>query len=180
MTRGLHLIAGFIIWLLFAVMGGALIYANGLQVEEGLLGAFYICDGWYPAMGVGGIMVLLATLYLVTLVPYCPKVRFITFDSSNGSVSISINAVRDYIRKLGEEFGAVVNIEPKIRAEKKLISIDLDVKLQTGARIPELSQALQDRVRDGLRDNLGITDIRDIKVRIQEIVGTPLPSRRRG
>jgi uncharacterized alkaline shock family protein YloU len=178
MTKFLHVLSGLVIWLFFAALGGALIYANGLRVEEGVLGAFYQYDRWYEAMGLGGIMVLLSLLYLVTFGPRRPQVRYISFDSGNGSVSISVNAVRDYIRKLSGEFGAVVSIDPKIRAEKDSISLDLNVNLVAGARIPELSQALQNRVRDSLRDGLGIDEVKDIRVRVQEITGEPRSVRR--
>jgi len=178
MTRFLHVLSEVFIWFLFAAIGGALIYANGLRVEEGILGAFYLHERWYEAMGAGGIMVLLALLYLVTFGPRRPKMRYISFDSGDGSVSISVNAVRDYIRKLSGEFSAVVSIDPKIRAEKDSISIDLDVKLVAGARIPELSQALQSRVRESLRDGLGIDEVHEVKVRVQEIVGEPRSLRR--
>ena len=178
MTRFLHVLSGAVIWFIFAAIGGALIYANGLRVEEGVLGLFYFSERWLEAMGAGGIMALLSLLYLVTFGTPRPKARYISFDSGDGSVSISVNAVRDFIRKLGDEFGAVVGIDPKIRTDKDAISIDLDVKIQTGARIPEFSQMLQNRIREGMHDSLGIAEVKEIKVRIQEIVGTPRPPRR--
>jgi len=173
MTRFLHILSGVVIWFLFVAMGGALIYANGLRVEEGILGAFYLHENWYEAMGTGGIVVLLSLLYLVTLGPRRPKVRYISFDSGNGSVSISVNAVREYIRKLSGEFSAVVSIDPKIRAEKDSISIDLNVNLVAGASIPELSQVLQNRVRESLHDGLGIDEVKEVRVLVQEITGEP-------
>ena len=180
MTRFLHILSGIVIWFLFAAAGGALIYANGLRVDEGqsILRLFYFGENWLQAMGVGGIIVLLSLLYLVTLGPRRPKARYISFDSGNGSVSISVNAVREYIRKLSGEFSAVVSIDPKIRSEKDSISIDLNVNLVAGARIPELSQALQMRVRESLRDGLGIDDVKEVKVLVQEITVEPRSSRR--
>lgn len=180
MTRFLHILSGVVIWFLFAAIGGALIYANGLRVDEGesILRLFYFGENWLKAMGAGFIVVLLSLLHLVTFGPRHPKVRYISFDSGNGSVSISVNAVREYIRKLSGEFSAVVSIDPKIRAEKDSISIDLNVNLVAGARIPELSQALQNRVRESLRDGLGINDVKEVKVLVQEITVEPRPSRR--
>ena len=181
MTRFLHILSGIVIWFLFAALGGALIYANGLCVKEGILGVFYLSPHkieWYKAMGVGGVMVLLSLLYFVTFGPRRPRAKYISFDSGNGSVSISVNAVREYIRKLSGEFSAVVSIDPKIRAEKDSISIDLNVNLVAGARIPELSQALQMRVRESLRDGLGIEDVKEVKVLVQEITVEPRSSRR--
>ncbi len=178
MTKFFHVLSGLVIWFLFAALGGALIYANGLRVEVGILGAFYLDERWYEAMGAGGIMVLLSLLYLVTFGPRRPKMRYISFDSGNGSVSISVNAVRDYIRKLSGEFSSVVSIDPKIRAEKDSISLDLHVNLVAGVRIPELSQVLQNRVRESLRAGLGINEVKEVKVLVQEITGEPRSTRR--
>lgn len=178
MRRFLHLLCGAVIWFLFAAIGGTLIYANGFRVEEGALGLFYFSERWYEAMGAGGLIVFLSLLYLLTFRRRRPKVRYISFDSGNGSVSISVNAVRDYIRKLSGEFSAVVSIDPKVRAEKDSLSLDLNVNLLAGARIPELSQHLQARVRESLRAGLGIDEVNEVRVRVQEITGEPPPIRR--
>lgn len=177
MTRFLHRLAGFTVWVLFTVTGGALIYANAFKVNEGVLGLFQSQGNPIQAMGIGGSMILVVLLYIVTSGGSRPRVRYISFESDGGDVSISVNAVRDFVRKIGDEFGAVITLDPKIRADKELISIDMDVKVQTGSRIPELSQVLQNRVRESIRDGLGIVEVREVKVRIQEIVGAPPPAR---
>ena len=101
--------------------------------------------------------------------------RTISFDSEGGTVSISVNAVCDFISKLGDEFESVKSIDPKVHSEKEMVSIDLNLKVRTGTRIPELSAQLQTRVRESVRDGLGIVDVREIKVNITEIVGNPPP-----
>lgn len=179
MTRILHVTAGGLVWLMFAAAGGALMYANGLQADSGLLGLFYFEDRRLEALGLGGIMILLVLLYLVTIVPRRPAVRYLPIDSAGGGVSISSGAVRDFIRKIGEEFESITHLEPRLRVDKKFLAIDLDVKIQAGSGIPELSQMLQERVRESIREGLGITEIREIRVRVQEISGTPPPPRRR-
>ncbi|NOU35542.1 MAG: alkaline shock response membrane anchor protein AmaP [Kiritimatiellaceae bacterium] len=177
MTKFLHVLSGLVIWFLFAALGGALVHANIPGVTISLFDVLPPLQS-IKTTGIGGVIILLAMLYLITFAPRRQKARYISFDSGNGAVSISVSAVRDFIRKLGDEFGAVVGIDPKIRSEKDAISVDLDVKVQTGVRIPEFSQALQNRVREGMQDSLGILEVKEVKVRIQEIVGTPRPSRR--
>jgi hypothetical protein len=134
-----------------------------------------------PVAGVaaGLVLILIVVTYLATFGPASPRKRFISFESDNGEVSISVNAVRDFIRKLGDEFSSVISLDPQIRYERKLICIDLNVKVQTGSRVPELSKMLQERVRESIRDGLGIIEVREIKVKVQEIVGAPLPSANR-
>jgi uncharacterized alkaline shock family protein YloU len=159
-------------------MGVALIHANIPGVTQSAFDLIPPLQSW-EAAGIGGLMILLAMLYLVTFAPHRPKMRYISYDSgADGSVSISDNAVRDYIRKLSGEFSTVVSIDPKIKAERNGISIDLNVELVAGSRIPELSQMLQSRVRESLRDGLGIADVKDIKVRVHKIAGESSSSRR--
>ncbi len=42
-----------------------------------------------------------------------------------------------------------------------------------GTKIPELSQILQQRVRESVRESLGLEEIRNITIKVQEIVGDP-------
>lgn len=178
MTRFLHSLSGFCLWVLFTAAGGAMVYANVLHVRTSVLRRFYVEDQPFEASVIGAILVLLALLYLVTLCRRRPKLKFVSFESEEGSVSISVNAVREFIRKLGEEFSAVISMDPKIRADRNVIHIDLDVSIQSGTRLPELSAVLQNRIRDSIRDGLGISQVRDIKVRIKEIIGAPPPDSR--
>ena len=176
MKRFLHLLSGFVIWVVFVGIGGALIYANAFGVQNGFLGEFYSSDNSFQAPVMGGIIVLFALLRVATIAPRRKKTRSISFDTEGGSVSISVTAVCDFIKKLGDEFEAIKSIDPKVRSEKDMVSFDLNLKVRAGARIPELSTRLQSRVREGIREGLGIVDVREIKVNIAEIVGNPPPS----
>ena len=179
MTRNrlLHILSGAIIWLLFSAMGVALVHANIPGVTRNAFDFMPPLQSW-KAAGLGGLIILISMLYLVTFSPRRAKMRYISYDSGEGSVSVSDNAVREYISKLSGEFSNVVSIDPKIKSERDGLSIDLHVELVAGSRIPELSQALQSRVRETLRNGLGIADIKEVKVRVQEIVGEASPSRR--
>lgn len=179
MTKFLHILSGLTIWFLFTATGVALIHANIPGVTQT---AFDVMPRLHSleTAGIGGILMMISMLYLVTFGPRRAKMRYISFESGTGTVSISVNAVRDYIRKLSGEFSSIVSIDPKIRALKDRISIDLNVNLVAGVRIPELSQALQERVRESLRAGLGIDEIHEMKVRVQEITGEPSLSRRSG
>jgi len=176
MKRILHALTGLLIFLTPLVWGGLLIYGNGANTD--FRDFLFDTMETSPFFGViaGLVLILMVLTYLGTFGSSRPSKRFISFDSDNGSVSISVNAVRDFVRKIGDEFGAIISMDPQIRSEKNMISIDLNVKLQTGSRIPELSQMLQDRVRESIRDGLGIVEVREIKVKVQEIVGAPAPS----
>jgi uncharacterized alkaline shock family protein YloU len=176
MKRLLHGLTGLLILLLPVLCGGVMIYANAFNTEfrDFLFQALESS----PIIGVafGLVMILIWLSYLGSFGPARPKSRYISFDSEEGGVSISINAVRDFIRKLGDEFGAVISLDPKICTDRDLLRVDLDVRIQTGTRIPELSLLLQNRVRESIREGLGIVEVSEIKVRVQEIVGAPPPT----
>ncbi len=176
MKKFLHGLAGLLIVLIVGVGGAALVYGNGFNTDLRNRAFALVQESPWYGQAVGGILILLVLLYLVTWGRPRQKIRTISFDSDGGTVSIGVSAVSNFIRKLGDEFGAVLSMEPRIRSRKDLIRIDLDVKIQTGTRIPELSQLLQDRVRESIRDGLGIVEVSEIKVHIREIIGAPPPS----
>lgn len=177
MKKLLHLLTGFMILLTPLVWGGLLIYGSGFNTDFRDLLFNALISGPLYGVAIGILLLLTVLIYVGTFGPARPRKHFISFESEDGSVSISINAVRDFIRKLGDEFSAVISMDPQIRCEKNFVSIDLNVRVQTGSRIPTLSQMLQDRVRESIREGLGIIEVRDIKVNVQEIVGAPLPSK---
>lgn len=169
MKKFLHGLSGALLMLFAFAFGGVLFLSRFISPLSDQLFEYFPVYG----SAAGGIFLILCLVYAGTFGKRTPRVKFISFSSEDGDVCISVNAVRDFIRKIADEFTLVSRMEPSIRSEKELISIDLDVKVQTGSRIPELSQMLQSRVRESIRDGLGIEEVSEIKVRIQEIVGAP-------
>lgn len=177
MKKLLHGLSGALIYLTPIVWGGLLIYGNGVEPDFRDFLFDFMQNAPLAGVGIGLALILFVLVHLGTFgLNRSRKTRYLSFESEGGSVSIGINAVRDFIRKLGDEFDAVVAMEPKIRTVKDTISIDLDVKIQAGSLIPELSKTLQNRVRESIRDGLGIAEVREIKVNVQEIVGAPPPA----
>lgn len=173
MIKFLHVLSGFILLAVIAALGILLLCANGFRVESGVLDLFYIRELRLNAFCFGWVMLFTLMLYLFTFSPRRKKNRYVSYPSGDGTVSISVSAIRDYIRKLSGEFSAVVSIDPKVFAQKDQMSIELQVNLVAGARIPELSNALQMRVSECLREGLGISDIHEVKVTVLEITGEP-------
>ncbi len=101
------------------------------------------------------------------------KDAFINFHSEDGSVGISTKAICDFIERIGKEFAAIKSIDSRLIQRKGFVDIALSVKVLSGNKIPELSQVLQQRVRDGVRESLGLEEIRNITIKVQEIVGDP-------
>ena len=53
------------------------------------------------------------------------------------------------------------------------LTADAEYKKLSGNKIPELSHVLQQRVRDSVRESLGLDEIRNITIKVQEIIGEP-------
>ena len=101
------------------------------------------------------------------------KESFIDFQSEDGSVGISTKAIQDFIERVGKEFAAVKSIKSQLKQEKGGLDIAMNVKVLAGNKIPELSQMLQQRVRESVRESLGLEEVRNITIKVQEIVGDP-------
>ncbi|MCF7848229.1 MAG: alkaline shock response membrane anchor protein AmaP [Kiritimatiellales bacterium] len=128
-----------------------------------------------PAIGItiGAVLICVVLFRLITLGGSRDKTHFLTFDSENGSVGISSKAVRDFIERVGHEFAGIKSMESTLIMDKGALDVELRVKVKVGNRIPELSHVLQARVRESVREALGLEEIRNIKIKVQEIVGEP-------
>lgn len=165
----LRFIVGFV---LFVVLAAGAVY---------LVNAALTRESWEQAIGVIGasrlraleyasVFLLLIVLYVLTGIRRCKGEQFITFDTEGGSVSISMKAIRDFLARVGDEFAAVLSLEPAIRAAGGSVEVDLNLRVKAGTQIPELSKMLQERIRESIKDNLGFTDVRAIRISVREIV----------
>ncbi len=161
----------FVTTLLLLVIGGGLIYGNTVnrEVGEAISSALEMP---IVSIGLGAILILSVVLRWVG---GCGKKKdvFIDFDSEDGSVGISTKAIQDFIERVGKEFAAVKSIESELVREKNALDIAIGVKVISGNKIPELSQVLQQRIRESVRESLGLDEIRNITIKVQEIIGDP-------
>ncbi len=125
-------------------------------------------------LALGAAFIIAVAFYWITAVPArARKERFLSFDSEGGAVSISISAVNEFLAKLGQEFAGIVNLRSDISGSgRDAVEIRLDLSVKAGTKIQELSQLLQQRVRDSMRDSLGISEIAAVKVNVTEIVNS--------
>ena len=160
-----------IMTLLLLLIGGALIYGNIFNREVGQLLAELLVMPWVGT-GLGAVLILSVVLRWVGGFRKT-KDAFIDFHSDDGSVGISTRAICDFIERIGKEFSAIKSIDSKLTGSKGAVDILLAVKVLSGNKIPELSHVLQQRVRESVRESLGLEEIRNITIKVQEIVGEP-------
>lgn len=124
---------------------------------------------WQFVLGVS--LITLVVLFWLSALPIGKREQFLSFDSEGGRISISVNAVNAFLAKLKTEFAGIVDLRSDVSASRDgTIEVRLDMTVKTGTHIQQLSQALQQRVRDSMRESLGIEDVAVVKVNVQDIV----------
>jgi uncharacterized alkaline shock family protein YloU len=164
----------FVMTMLLLLIGAGLVYGSAFEPTVGEMIGEAIK---MPLIG-SAVGVILILSVLLRLVGGCrrEKAAFINFDSEDGSVGISTKAICDFIERIGKEFSAVKSIDSKLLKRKDSLDIALSVKVLSGNKIPELSHVLQQRVRESVRESLGLNEIRNITIKVQEIIGEPAKS----
>ncbi|MBU1858263.1 MAG: hypothetical protein KKC28_14895, partial [Verrucomicrobia bacterium] len=115
-------------------------------------------------------------LYWLTGIPVKEE-RFLTFENEGGAISISVKAINDFLAKLADEFAGIIRLRADVTASRDgRIEVRLDVSVKAGTKVQQLSQVLQQRVRESMRENLGITEIHTIKVNVSSIVAAEKPA----
>ena len=162
---------GFVSTVLLLALGGGLLYGNLVRVEWGQQIAELLK---VPLIGasVGGLII-----FSVLLRGFSGgrkrKPEFVELESDSGTLGISTRAVTDFIVRVGGEFDEIRHISATLSKQKEVLNIQVFLKVQADTRIPELTEALRARVRESLRELLGIDGVGNIEVRVREIVGNP-------
>lgn len=126
----------------------------------------------------GAALILMVILYWLTAVSGSAKEQFLSFENEGGSVNIRVKAVNEFLKRLADEFADILNLRADISASRDgRIEVQLDIDVKSGTKIQQLSQVLQQRVRESMREGLGIAEVTSIKVNVNEIIqgDKPLP-----
>jgi uncharacterized alkaline shock family protein YloU len=169
MMKILHRIMGLIV---FAVLLGLAIVitmpavsAEWWRVALNLAGERRV-DG----LLVGGVLLAVAFLFAVTGLRRKRREHFLSFDEEGGTVSISTEAIADYVAKLAGEFPSIQRMRPKVIPARKSIDIVVDVQIKAGPQIHEVCELLQKRIRETMTTGLGVSEVRRVEVSVRKII----------
>jgi uncharacterized alkaline shock family protein YloU len=141
--------------LLFSVWGMAILPDNMLQL----------------GLSVSSAMIwALVALYAVTGRKRKKNARFLYFNNEGGTVSVSTDAIADYVSKLLAEFPSIVQMKPKIIPARNAINVLIKVKIKADSQISEVCELLQHRVRESIGTGLGIQQVGEVEVSVVEII----------
>ena len=174
--KAIHFLLGLILYLAIAAFGLALIvstrYPEFIQIAQG---AAHALPGW--ARVVAGVLVVLYPFaYLLTGLAGRRHKTFITFENDSGTVSVSAEAVQEYLNSLKGEFAAVIALKSHLRVVRGALDVGLVLGVRDGTQIPELCKLMQARVRELLEEHLGTCDLAGVSVEVAEIRSRKKPA----
>lgn len=103
--------------------------------------------------------------------------RYLSYETEHGSISISLKALQDFLANLKEEFSSILALIPKVTAHEDGLSILLEVDVRSGESVPDMSRKLQGRVRKLIEEKVGVSEIKNIEIRVEEIVNAKPPAK---
>jgi len=164
----IHFLLGLVLYLSIAAGGLALMvstqYPDFIQIA--MTWALDLPSWARVVAGVGVILYLFT--YLLTGMRWHRR-SFITFENESGTVSVSTDAVRDYLDTLKDEFAAVLWMKSDLRVIRGALAVGLVLGVRDGTQIPELCKLMQGRVRELLEEHLGTCDLHGVSVEVNEI-----------
>ncbi|MDP8247746.1 MAG: alkaline shock response membrane anchor protein AmaP [Candidatus Tritonobacter lacicola] len=122
-----------------------------------------------PSTILGAVLVLLALIFIWAQVRCSRKAKCIAFENPGGEVDIAVSAVEDFIRRTGKDFPEVKGIEPIIRGGRRGISVAVKVVLWSGCSIPNLTERMQEKIKEDVQSFLGI-DVSSVAIIVTKVV----------
>lgn len=123
-----------------------------------------------PIVGLTGVLFISFAILYMYLSVVRKNDRFIKFKNDVGEISLSLNAVADFLQKTGKNFNEVQDITFNIKPTSRGIKISAKTILRESENIPEIVSLIQHKITHRLKNILGIQNVSDIKVNIIKIV----------
>ncbi len=169
----IHFLSGLLLLVIILLLAGGSAYIAYFQPDvwvstlDMLKGA-----GWRMTIAIEGVgIVLILLFYLISFIRPRKKIEYLSFKNDGGVVNISMVAARDFIQKSGDAFSDILGMKCDIGMKGGHPVLAAYIKVRAGAMIPELTQLLQSRIRQTVMNQLGLTEISDVKIIIDQIVG---------
>ena len=122
-------------------------------------------DRWRTAF-LGLLLTLLALSTLNMLRQRARKERHIVYKTEGGPIQVSVHALDELVRDIGQEFLDVKNLKPFLKIRKNTIHVRAHLALYAGTQISTIAERIQDRIKTQLETLLGS----DVKVSVAIVV----------
>lgn len=168
LMKFIHKLSAIVVFLVLFCISGIFIWVAVSGARWGSL--LHVMETGRLTFGfAAGALFCLALIFAISGLPMRKRRQYLSYDKEGGTVSISTDAICDYISKLAGEFPSLIKMKPEVIPAKKTIDVMLKVKVRAGPDIHEMCELMQKRVRETLSAGLGITDVRKVEVSVREI-----------
>lgn len=153
---------------LFSLLG--LLIVLGLvtpQMVKAVLSSFKNPLVQWVMVGVLGFFFVLGVWLIYVLEE---KERTLTLRNPLGEIEISLHALSDFLRRVGEEMEGVEKMRAKIFPREEGVEVFLTLWVQAQEGIPRLLDELQNVVRDYLTKTVGVENVGQIRIKIRKIL----------
>ena len=127
----------------------------------------------------GLLLILLSFSFAQLILGRFQRERTIAFATSTGEVTIALSAIEDLIKRMAGVMPEIKELRPDVIANKKGILVDLRVILKSEANIPELTQRLQEIIKQKIQEVLGVEEQIIIKIHVVKIISVDEKDRRK-
>ena len=131
-----------------------------------------IWTDYYLWIGGGALLLLLA----MWLRARHQSSTFVAFDNPDGQVRVSRSAISELAQGATDDMGEVAKCVTRIQTRRGRLNVQLRIKMVAGSNLSEVSLALQNRVKNSLRNGLGIEKLGSIEVRLTGFIGQSQPA----
>ena len=109
-------------------------------------------------LAASGILLILIALLLAQITSARrEREKTIAFNNPSGQVTITLFAVEDLIRRIGQELPQIKELRPNVIATKKRgIQVTIRLTLKSETNIPEFTAQLQEMVKSRIQEIFGI------------------------
>jgi hypothetical protein len=107
--------------------------------------------------------VVFLAAFLVLLLRRQPK-NLVAYSTENGQVMVSRHAIVELVQSSCEQLKDVSKPQVKIKLKGNTTHFEVRIKLQSGGRLREIEQTLQNHLRRALTENLGIESLGRINI----------------
>ncbi|MCM8832151.1 MAG: alkaline shock response membrane anchor protein AmaP [Candidatus Omnitrophica bacterium] len=169
------IIVGNVLYLFLSILIGTLFISiafkpffvfNLLKQSVFFRNNYIIPDNLRLRFGLFGVLIILICLkYFEAIILSKQKEKFISINTDNGKVRITLFAIEDMLAKLLESKSELSHIKPKILVDKKFIEVLIRANLTSEVNLVEFASEIQHQLKEKLQNILGKE--KEIKVEIE-------------
>jgi len=174
-----------ILYIIFSACLGTVILSFSLHLFElndiilHLNELYYNFNSRLSLASLGAIFILISLLFAQVSSARHEREKTIAFNNPSGQVTITLFAVEDLIRKIGQELPQIKEIRPNVIATKKRgIQIRIRLILKSEANIPEFTSQLQEMIKSRIQEIFGIDEQIIVKIHVAKILTRPEKTKR--